>query len=199
MGDRQERADNIDRRQIDIDRKRASPVILASLLGVSEPMLDKYRQKNLLPQNTNASLAEQIKFYCEQLRQITSGDVSNLQEQAIQAEIRLKIAKTEGSLLDQKIKRNEFVEIKELEELFTPVLGHIMEQLHTIARDYPIVRPAVETMTKSLNKLGRDMETYAKRDEDDFVRRKMEEDIDGSETLKEIKALFGFYGEENSI
>lgn len=193
MIDRQQRQDSIDRRAINIDQKKASPVILASFLGVSEPMLDKYRQKNLLPQNTDASLVEAVQFYCDQLRQLTSGAVSDLAEQALIAETRLKISRTEGNYLDQKIKRKEFVEIEELEELFTPVLNHIMEQLHTLARDYPITRKAIETMTRSLNKLGQDMETYAKKDEDEFVRNKMEEEVEGSEKLKEIKELFGFY------
>jgi phage terminase Nu1 subunit (DNA packaging protein) len=195
MADRQERKDSIDRRAIDIDRKKASPVILASLLGVTEPMLDKYRQKDLLPQNTDASLAESITFFCNQLRQITSGKTSDLVEQATLADTRLKLSRMEGEYLDQKIKRKLFVEVSEMEELFTPVLGHIMEQLHTIARDFPNVKPAVIAMTKSLNKLGQDMEGYARKDEEEFVKIKMEQDVEGSEELKEIKKLFGFYEE----
>ena len=195
MPERDERKDAINRQSIDIDRRKASPVILASLIGCSEPMLDKYRQKGLLPQNTDSSIAECISFHCDQLRQLTSGITSDLAEQALIADTKLKISRMEGNYLDQKIKRGEFLEVAELSELFSPVFEHIQEQLHALARDFPIVHDKVVSMTRSWNKLGEDITSYAKKDEHIFVQAKINEDVQSTDKLKEIQELFGFFDE----
>lgn len=194
LPDRQQREDSIDLRSANLIRKKGSPMIVANLLGVSEAYLHKMRQKDLLPQNTDASVIEQISFCFNQMKNLIAGSSSpEMAEKALEVDTRLKLARTEGEYLNQKIKRKEFIELAELEELFTPVFEHIQDQLHSLARDYPEVKHKVSAMTKSWHKLGKDIEYYARKDEEIYVKNKMEEDIEGGEKLKELKELLGIY------
>lgn len=192
MMDRQHRHDSIDRRSINID-ECTSPIILASLIGVKEPVLDRLRQKGYLLQGTQTPLAENLVFYITKLKQLATGKVGELQEQLTISNTKKNIAQTEKIYQEMAIQKGEYIEVSEFIRLAEPSLSAIQGILHSIARDFPITKDKIADSTLLLHRLGEAIAAKAEIDQQQFVRNMMEQESDPTEAIEELKELFNIY------
>lgn len=195
MSERGYRVDSIDRRAIDLD-SCTSPIILASLLGVKEPAIDKLRQKGYLHQSTQTPLAENLTFYITKLKQLATGKVGELNEQLVISNTKKNIAQTEKIYQQMAIDRGEYVELREILDLLTPIFYMVQADLHNIARDYPEVEEKIGGVLTTWNRLGVVIAEKANQEAETYVQSMLDKFDDAEDAREEIAELFGIILDE---
>jgi len=158
---------------IDINVK-ATPAILASMLGINVSMTYQGRQDGKLPPNPSASYRECIIHYINFWKGKSASKVSNVSEKALLQKIELDRAKTENEWLNNKEKKKELIGIKEFAEVCEPVFLQIRTQLISISRKHPETQETIDRCLEEWYRLGERMEVTAQTDLDNFISEKME-------------------------
>lgn len=156
---------------------KASPAVLASLLGINVSMIYQGRQDGKLPPNADATYRECIAYYCNYWKVKSSSKVSNVGEAALLQKIKLDAAKTEDQWLSIKQKRMELLDVNILAETFEPVFLHIRAQLVTIARKFPDIESHIDKTLDDLYRLGESVFKKASEELDTFIDIKLNEEV----------------------
>ena len=177
-------------RTINLDQK-PSPAILASILGVTEPMIYKYREKGQLPSNLSASYAECILHFINYYKTLAAGKSGDVAQLKMIHETRNLIAKEEMQWLEIKKLRQELGDYKEIKDLIEPVLYIIHSSLVTISRQFPDTRKSIDNAIESIYSLGKRIAEQAQSDGDAFVRERLEKELTLDEAENVVEKKFG--------
>lgn len=181
---------DIDIRVISLDQK-PSPAILASLLGITEPMIYKYRETGKLPSRISASYQECLTHHIEYLKKQAAGKAGTILELKMEKETRKIMAQEEEILLNMKIRREQYGDYKELKELFEPIFMLIQSNLVNISRKFPETMEEIDNAIDTLNSLGVRIADKAEADGNAFIKEMLERDLSLEAIDKELRDNFG--------
>ncbi len=170
---------------------KVSPAVLSSLLGINVAMVHQGRQDGKLPPNSNATYKECLNYYINYWKSKAASKVSSVSEAALMQKIKLDAAKTENEWLNIKQKKQELLDIQQLETAFEPVFIHIRTRLVSISRKHPETIETIDQAMEELYHLGESLFNKGKQDLDDFISTKMSEEIELDEP-EECTALSSF-------
>lgn len=163
--------------EIDLDSV-VSPAVLAGILGISVPMIYDSRKQGKLPPNSDATYRQSIQQYVQWHKARSNVKASSMAERKMLQEIRNGIAKEELAWLEIKEKRSMLVDKQELAEVIEPIFYLIKSGLTNLARENPEIQEKIDNLLRSWQTIGEHMESSAIKDADNFVREKLEADMD---------------------
>lgn len=157
--------------------KITSPAVLAGILGIPVPMVYQARQDGKLPSNAEASYRDCIQHYINFYKKKINSRSTSMAEAKLAQDIRNGIAKEELSWLEVKKLKMELLEASVMKELFEPVFHIIRASLVNLARKHPDIRPEIDNMMESWNRLGEQVERKAHQDSIAYVQSMLEKEL----------------------
>jgi hypothetical protein len=171
---------------------KVSPAVLASLLGINVSMVHQGRQDGKLPPNSSANYRECLNHYINYWKSKSASKVSNVSEAALLQKIKLDTAKTEMEWLNIKQKKQELLDMQQLETLFEPVFIHIRTRLVSISRKHPETIPTIDQAMEELFHLGKDLFNKGQEELDAFITTRMNEEVEVEEPCEPDTPLNSF-------
>lgn len=180
----------INKAEINLDQK-ASPIVLAGILGVNIERIYHSRQDGKLPASAEATYRTCIQHYINHYKSKINLKAGTIYEEQVKQAIRNNIAKEHQLWLEIKKTKEELVDVLEFMEFVTPVFQLIKASLLNISRKYPETTKDIDRCLETLYNLGERIALKAKLDGDAFVQEQLDKEFDFSEAEQGVENKFG--------
>ena len=108
----------------------------------------------------------------------TESGLPKIQEAAIIAKIKLDRAREESIYIDNLKAKGTFIDAEEQYELLGIFLSNVVNELKAVASALPETQEVIDRCFRHLHKLGEIVCQQVDLDSEEFVKRKMEEEVD---------------------